>query len=89
MNILTLKNKHVWFKCGVLKSRHGKVIDGLYDGLLLIMEDDTKRVFVASPEDIVDFTKIRDIEFKSLPSLPIFLELSENKDKYYYKSNND
>lgn len=52
-NVLYL-NQTIWFNCGILKNRSGKVIDGWYDGLLQVQESETGKVYIVAPDEILN-----------------------------------
>lgn len=47
--------KKVWFKISNWQLKIGFVVDGFYDGLLQIQEEETGVIYISAPDEIENF----------------------------------
>lgn len=43
---------HVWFKINDWQKKIGIIVDGWYDGLLQVKEDETGTIYIVAPDEI-------------------------------------
>jgi hypothetical protein len=47
-----MMKKQVWFKINNLQMKAGTIIDGWYDGLLQVKEDETGQIYIVAPDEM-------------------------------------